>query len=517
MADRFVKGTLILTAAGLMVKILASVNRIFLSRLLGGEGIGLYQLAYPLYNLLVGIVAAGIPAAMSLIVARYAAKKEWGSVHRVVTVSFPFLALLGLAVSLAAYGLIPCLFSSGLIKDERALVPMLFCVPALLLTVPLAGLRGYFQGFQEMRPTALSQILEQFFRVAFMLVLSVWLLPKGLAMAAGGAIFGVAPGALMGLLFLLFCYRRQQLAWKREGRDLTLKSPISGFFIIRELVSLALPVTLSTLMIPLVGLVEIILVPDRLLAAGFTVAASTTALGYLTGMAMPLVNMGTIPTNSLAWSTVPAISEAYALGDSEAVRNKARTALRILILFTLPAAVGMYLLGTPISQVLYGMKAAGPVVSFLAPSVFFLGLHQVTAAILQGLGRPKIPMLNMFLGLAVKIGVLWIFAAQPQWNVIGAALATDLGLALSAFMNLAAAYRLARIALPVKTLLRALMASLLMGGAALWVNRTLLVKLGLVTSTLGAVGAGALLYGFLLLVLGEGSLRALKKKRRHHG
>ncbi|MFR9126479.1 MAG: oligosaccharide flippase family protein [Acidaminococcus intestini] len=159
-----------------------------MSRLLGGEGIGLYQLAYPLYNLLVGIVAAGIPAAMSLIVARYAAQKEWGSVRRVVTVSFPFLVFLGLAVSLAAYGLIPCLFSAGLIKDERAFVPMLFCVPALFLTVPLAGLRGYFQGFQEMRPTALSQILEQFFRVAFMLVLSVWLLPKGLAMAAGGAI-----------------------------------------------------------------------------------------------------------------------------------------------------------------------------------------------------------------------------------------------------------------------------------------------------------------------------------------
>ena len=421
MADRFVKGTLILTAAGLMVKILASVNRIFLSRLLGGEGIGLYQLAYPLYNLLVGIVAAGIPAAMSLIVARYAAQKEWGSVRRVVTVSFPFLVFLGLAVSLAAYGLIPCLFSAGLIKDERAFVPMLFCVPALFLTVPLAGLRGYFQGFQEMRPTALSQILEQFFRVAFMLVLSVWLLPKGLAMAAGGAIFGAAPGALIGLLFLLFCYRRQQHAWKREGRDLTLKEPISVPFILRELVSLALPVTLSTLMIPLVGLVEIILVPDRLLAAGFTVAASTTALGYLTGMAMPLVNMGTIPTNSLAWSTVPAISEAHALGDCDAVRNKARTALRILILFTFPAAVGMYLLGTPVSQVLYGMKAAGPVVSALAPSVFFLGLHQVTAAILQGLGRPKIPMVNMFLGLAVKVGVLWVLAAQPRWNVIGAA------------------------------------------------------------------------------------------------
>ena len=442
-----------------MVKILASVNRIFFVPPVGREGIGLYQLAYPLYNLLVGIVAAGIPAAMSLIVARYAAQRSGEVCVASSRCLFPFLVFLGLAVSLAAYGLIPCLFSAGLIKDERAFVPMLFCVPALFLTVPLAGLRGYFQGFQEMRPTALSQILEQFFRVAFMLVLSVWLLPKGLAMAAGGAILS-SSGALIGLLFLLFCYRRQQHAWKREGRDLTLKEPISVPFILRELVSLALPVTLSTLMIPLVGLVEIILVPDRLLAAGFTVAASTTALGYLTGMAMPLVNMGTIPTNSLAWSTVPAISEAHALGDCDAVRNKARTALRILILFTFPAAVGMYLLGTPVSQVLYGMKAAGPVVSALAPSVFFLGLHQVTAAILQGLGRPKIPMVNMFLGLAVKVGVLWVLAAQPRWNVIGAALATDLGLALSAMMNLAAAYRLERIVLPVKTFLRALLASL---------------------------------------------------------
>lgn len=130
MADRFVKGTLILTAAGLMVKILASVNRIFLSRLLGGEGIGLYQLAYPLYNLLVGIVAAGIPAAMSLIVARYAAQKEWGSVRRVVTVSFPFLVFLGLAVSLAAYGLIPCLFQRVSSRMNGPSSPCYFaCLP----------------------------------------------------------------------------------------------------------------------------------------------------------------------------------------------------------------------------------------------------------------------------------------------------------------------------------------------------------------------------------------------------
>ena len=148
--------------------------------------------------------------------------------------------------------------------------------------------------------------------------------------------------------------------------------------------------TLSTLMIPLVGLVEIILVPDRLLAAGFTVAASTTALGYLTGMAMPLVNMGTIPTNSLAWSTVPAISEAHALGDCDAVRNKARTALRILILFTFPRGRGY----VPVRDARFPgslwNESSRPRCFRSGPVRLFLGLHQVTAAILQGLGRPKI-------------------------------------------------------------------------------------------------------------------------------
>ena len=204
MADRFIKGTLILTAAGLMVKILASVNRIFLSRLLGGEGIGLYQLAYPLFNLLTGIAAAGIPAAMSLFVSQWAAKKEWGTVRHIFRVSMVLFVTMGLAWAAFALLMIPHLFSGGIIKDGRALLPMLSCVPALALAVPLAGLRGYFQGFQEMKPTAVSQILEQFVRVAVMLALAVMLLPRGLEVAAAGAIFGAAPGTACGLLLLIW-------------------------------------------------------------------------------------------------------------------------------------------------------------------------------------------------------------------------------------------------------------------------------------------------------------------------
>ena len=112
-------------------------------------------------------------------------------------------------------------------------------------------------------------------------------------------------------------------------------------------------------MVPVVSGIEMILVPDRLLAAGFTVAASTRGLGYLSGMAMPLVNMGTIPTNSLAASVVPAVAEAKAKGRRDLLENKTKRAFRFFLLLNVPAAVGVYLLGTPISQVLYGTRFAG--------------------------------------------------------------------------------------------------------------------------------------------------------------
>lgn len=514
MADRFMKGTLILTAAGLLVKILGSVNRILLSRLLGGEGIGLYQIAYPLYLLLVALSSAGIPAAMSILVSRRAAAGDRLGARRILGISAGLMALAGVFFAGLAWLLIPWLIDGGLVKDGRARYAMLALVPAIGLSIPVACFRGYFQGFQEMTPTAVSQIMEQFTRVVTMVLLAWALLPWGLPWGAAGAAFGAVPGAVVSLLLLLWFVHRQQERWRREPLPQTEGVRPSLRTTAWQLISLALPVTCANLMVPVVSGIEMILVPDRLLAAGFTVAASTRALGYLSGMAMPLVNMGTIPTNSLAASVVPAVAEAKALGLRDEMVSRTRRAFRFFLLLNVPAAVGVWLLGTPISRVLYGTFQAGRVITALAPAIFFLGLHQVSTAILQGLGHTRVPMVNMLLSLFVKIGLLWTLTADPEWNIQGAAWATDANLAMAGLGNLLWMYHSDRLGLPLKSCLRIFLSAAVMGagvygaGTALSsCHPSLLLQLAL------EILAGALIYGLCLLLTGELKYSELKKRK----
>ena len=518
MADRFMKGTLILTAAGLMVKILGSVNRILLSRLLGGEGIGLYQIAYPLFLILVALSSAGIPAAVSILVSRRAALQDRAGARRILWTTAALMAILGLVFALLAWNLVPWLVDSQIVKDGRARYAMLALVPAIGLSIPIACFRGYFQGFQEMVPTGASQIMEQFTRVVCMLAFAWLLLPRGLEFGAAGASLGALPGAVTCLALLFWFYYRQQRVWTRQPVAAACQERFSAARIAKELALLALPVTCANLMVPVVSGLEIILVPDRLLAAGFTVAASTTALGYLSGMAMPLVNMGTIPTNSLAQSVVPAVAEAKALDKPDIISSQTVRALRFFLLLNLPAAVGVFVLGTPIARLLYGTVHAGPVVTALAPAILFLGLHQVTTALLQGLGHTRVPMLNMLLSLVVKVGLLWVLTADPRFNIRGAAWATDANLALAGTANLLYLFRHYAIRFPLRSLLRPVLASGLMGALVAAAHGLLSARaLPFVPVTLGLVAFGGLVYVLCLALTGEirrEDLQALKRRRR---
>ena len=182
--DKFLRGAMILTLAGLVVKIIGSVNRILLSRLLGGEGIGLYQMAYPVYLLLLAISSAGIPVAISIVISRYLAKGDIGNVRRVFRLSVSLMAVLGLGLALLLVVAAGWLVHSGIIKDGRAYYALVALAPAVFFGTVLASFRGLFQGHQLMTPPAVSQILEQFIRVVTMLMLAYVLLPYGLEYAA---------------------------------------------------------------------------------------------------------------------------------------------------------------------------------------------------------------------------------------------------------------------------------------------------------------------------------------------
>ena len=517
MKDKFLRGALILTVAGLLVKVLGSVNRILLSRLLGGEGIGIYQIAYPIYLFISAISAAGVPIAISILVAKKVAQKDLNGANRVFKVSVGLMAATGLVLAGALYFVANWLIHSGIIRDARAYYALLSLVPAVFFSTVLASARGYFQGYQMMTPPAVSQILEQFVRVIFMLSLAYYLLPYGLEYAAAGAAFSAVPGALTGLVVLgTFYYKHKELRSNVLEPALASQDETIGS-VGKALVLLALPVTCANLMLPLVTGIDMLVVPPRLEAAGFAIKEATTAFGYLAGMALPLVSMSTIPTISLAASVVPAISEAKALGQEEIIKAKSSTALRLCMLLTLPATVGLAVLGTGISALLYGTKLAGPVISAMAPSIFFLGLIQVTTGILQGMGHTIVPMLTVLVSAAVKIACLWVLVANPLYNIIGAAWASNINFATAACLNLLFLAYVGKNFIPVFSFVRIMIASLLMGTLVHFFYGYALANIGSIAAVLLAVLVGGVSYVALLILCKEFTwqeLRTMIKNRK---
>ena len=499
--DKFLKGALILTVAGLLVKVIGSVNRILLSRLLGGEGIGLYQMAYPIYLLMLSVCSAGVPVAVSIIVAEKVAKNDYAQAHRIFKVTLGLMAAFGLFFALLLYGTAGLLVNSGWIRDSRAYYALVVLTPAVFFSSILASFRGYFQGYQMMTPPAVSQILEQLVRVTVMIGLAYFLLPRGLEYAAAGAAFGAVPGGLTGLLVLTWFFRKARKEWKHKIEKQTATVAESVGSIAKRLVLLAIPVSCANLLIPVTSSIDMLLVPNGLGRAGFGVEAATTLFGYLTGMAQPLLMMAIIPTMSLAASLVPAVSEACTLQRPDEILRKTTSAFKICMLVVVPASVGMWALAGPISGTLYGTMKAAPVIAHLAPSITFLGIFQVTTGALQGIGKTMIPMWNMLFGAVVKAVAVWQLTSVAAFHILGAAWASNLNFALVAAINVFFLYRNG-IRFPVRGSLKILLASLCMGLVGKMAALFFMDKGSIVVAVLAGMSASVLVYGTVVVLSG---------------
>lgn len=464
--NSFIQGAVILAVSGIIVKLIGAVSRIYLSRLLGGEGIGLYQMAYPIYLLCLSISTAGLPVAISIMVSERNAIHDFLGGQRILKIALSVLTLTGLLFSVGLYFGSSVLIDHLIVRDPRAYWSLIALAPAVFCATISATMRGYFQGLQNMTPTAVSEVIEQFVRVVTMIGLAIILLPKGLEFGAAGATFGAAPGAAAAILTLGWFYwhdRKHRKMWYMS-QDKSIV-PDSTWNIMKRLFILAIPVSCANIMIPIVSNIDLFIVPKRLEVAGFNVEQATTLFGYLTGMATALINMPTIVTSSMSSSLVPGISEASIKKDFDTIRRRARTALRLASVFTLPAAIGLGVIATPISTMLYATPNAGPCIAVMSIGIFFLGIQQVTTGILQGLGKTAVPFINLIVSGCVKVAFSWNLTAMPQFGVLGAAFATDTDFAVAAALNLLFLYRYMRFNMDYGHLLKVAIASAVMGVA----------------------------------------------------
>ncbi|MDU2066018.1 MAG: polysaccharide biosynthesis protein [Sporomusaceae bacterium] len=500
--DTFLQGALILTIAGIVVKIIGSINWFILSRVIGGEGIGLYMMAFPLYLLALSVSSAGVPTAISIMTAERLALYDYRGAKKVFHTSLKLMVVTGVCFSLLLYFGARWLIDFHIVRDARAYYAILALAPAVFFVTILASYRGHFQGLQQMTPPAVSQIIEQLVRVATMIIFASLLLPRGIEFGAAGASFGAAPAAFSALIVLLvYSWRMDRKTSQQQGQERQADVPVqSSMQIMKRLITLALPVSFASIMLPIVSNLDLMIVPMRLEVAGYTVEQATELFGYLTGMAVPLINLLTILTASLAISLVPAISEAYTLKDTAKIQQRIRSAMRLSNLITIPGFIGLALLAYPLSTMLYGTEKVGGPLEVLAVSVFLLGIHQVTTGVLQGLGHTYIPVINMIIAAAIKVLLNWVLTAIPSLGILGASWATVADVGIAASLNLAYVQHYTGCSLNLKDTKRITLSALFMGGMIYLSYGFLWHELGNnVIATLLSSAVGALVYGLFII------------------
>ena len=501
----FMKGAVILGSAGVVVKVLGAFFRIPLANIIGDTGMGYYQTAYPVYVLLLAISTAGIPTAIARLVSEKTAEENHKEAFRIFRLSIGLLAGIGLLTCLIL--LLGAPFFAGFSSDQ-AVYAIRAISPALLMISMMAAFRGYFQGLQDMMPTAVSQITEQFFRVVSGLALAVAFVPYGLQYAAAGASFGAAVGGFFGLLVILiiFLQRRKSLMEAVEGTSPELpREPSSS--IMKKIAVIAVPITIGVSVMPVMNMLDLLIVPSRLVSAGFSAQAANSLYGQLSGFAASLINLPQILTQSIALSLVPAVAAAHQVHDAVTLRRETETGLRMAMIIGFPCAAGLFVLAEPVMLLLFpaqkesAVSAAG-ILAVLAVGVVFLSSVQTLTGILQGVGKQMVPVVNLAIGAVFKVILTYFLTGLPAVNIRGAAVGTVSAYLVASVLNLKAVCRHTGAEFSFTlTFLKPGVASLVMGVAAGLVYKVVAPAAGNAAGSGAAVLAGMAVYVILVFAL----------------
>lgn len=436
MAKRtFVYGATILLGANLLNRLLGFAYQYLIMNNIGGEAYGLFHMVFPIYMFALVITTAGIPLAIAKMVSEEVSLGRISHAQSIFRLTLWLLSISGAIVSIALYFLSPYL-AHKIFSDPRVINVFLICTPAIFIVSVSSVFRGYFQGLQNMVPTAISQICEQLIRVAVGYTAALRLLSNGVEWAAAGLALGMLAGELVGLIAIVFQYQRAKSKITHEGQALAYSSRE----ILGRLWNLAFPVTVGRLLSTGLSSLDAIIIPLRLQVAGYSAREAVTLFGQLGGSAFTLLTFPSVFTFALATSLVPAISEASARRQLNVVRARSAEAIRLTILIGIPCLIILFYFARPLTAFFKSTEIA-PILRVLALGGIFSYLQQTTTGILQGLGKVHLPVLHSIIAAIIRIPVLFYLTGLPQWGLRGTAWSFTLGYFIMAVLNLTAISR----------------------------------------------------------------------------
>ena len=510
-----VQGT-ILAAVSIIAKVIGLIYRIPLTNILGDEGNTYYSTANEIYSIILMISSFSLPLAVSRLMSERLQKGETRNASRVFFCAMRFAVVTGAALALFTYAFAGVL-SKYVMNLEYAKYGLRVLAPAILIFAVTGVFRGYFQGFSNMVPTAVSQLIEQLINAGVSLWGAYILYDYGLqlsrarddellapAWGAAGGTFGTVASVTAALLFMMILYSRFQTRFARAVRGDHSDHKESERFLYRILLLTILPIILSTLIYNISNVLDQGIFNAVLKGQGYTEKQYATIWGIYSGKFRVLMNVPLSLASSLGPAVVPSLTAAIAAGDRKAAVKTVHSSTRYTMIITIPCALGMGALGGPIIQMLFhpqsGVALSAGILQAGVPVIILYALSTLTTAILQGLGRLREPLIHCAIALLVHIGALFFMLRYANLNIYAVMYANIIFALVICLLNALSIRRyIAYRQEWRKTFLVPLIASIIMAFAAYAVYRLLHMFLGNSVSTVAAILAGMIVYAISLV------------------
>ncbi len=519
-AKNIAKGVSILGITGIVCKVIGllfsiPLNNIYSDTIEANDVAGLFYSVYPTYTLLLTISSAGLPVAVSRLVAGFLARGDRKSAWTTFRTALKMLTILGVICTV-----LMVLFNKVLVDGvKKPLSSMGFyaIAPCVFIVCILSAYRGFIQGQNNMLPTAITQLIEQVGKVIISLPLAYIGVHyfNSLEMAAAGALLGITVAELIALCYIIIHHRslKKQFDAIPENQE---EQPMDQRSILRRLILISIPITITACIIPLSGFIDSIMMMERMMVSGLSWKEADAAYNLFNGVVIRFINIPTAVALAISMNLVPVISARRAVGDNEGIRRESNTGMRYAFLIGFPASVGMSLLSRGAVEFFYRnsfpawkITLASELLSVSALTVILFTCVQATSSILQGIRRQKIPMYAMAAGVAVKVILNYILIGTPGINIHGGPVASIACYSVALIINIVFACRYTKLRFNwMDWIVRPGLAAVVMGGV---VYALLCILPGGRLSTIIEILIGIVTYIAAAIILKAISLDELRK------
>ena len=436
---QFFSGVAVLALSTFIVKIIGLFYKIPMMAYLGAEGMGYFNSAYEIYSLFFVIATTGIPIAISILVSENKTQSKIENIKKIFRISLITLGILGLigAVLMSVFHK----QLASLINNDAAALSILAISPTILLICISSAIRGYFQGNQIMMPTAVSQVIEALGKLLLGLGFAIIALNKGYTTpeVAAFAVLGLTLGVLISLLYLLIYKMLNKYKYSKDEK-ISLEVESSDK-ILRQLFSIAIPITLSSTILSLNKVIDMTMILGRLTAIGYTQNAANSIYGSYSTMAVSIYNLPSTLITAIALPLVPMLAAAIETDDRVKEKSVISASLKLTALISFPASLGISVFSKQILKLLFSsqnkeIEYTAPLLSLLGVSIFLSAMITITNAILQAYKQVNKPIISMLCGVLIKLVLSFLLIGVPNINIYGAPISTFFSTVVIVTLNL---------------------------------------------------------------------------------